>query len=523
MSAHGPKPNTRHRIYERLIGRWSMVRDAVEGEYAVKAAGDAYLPKLTGASDAEYNAYKRRALFFEATRRTLSGLIGMVTRKEPQIEASESTKEGFLSRLTKDGQSLNALSQIVMRETLMLNKYGLLADLPKVITKKSEPWLVGYTAETMINWKYGVDESGRQMLVRMVLEEEYEQTDPTDRFKAVHNMQWRVLEVLLREVAEADNMPASENQVEQVLPIQPAGTNLIYRVQVWRKRKDSTDAAIAASSSDEEFIMHDEFFPAFQGKAMITIPFVVITAEDEDKEDQKPPLEGLASINMSHYRTSADLEHGRHFTALPTPYVIGLAEQQELTIGSSKAWMIAGVSAQEVKIGMLEFSGQGLEALENAMEEKQKQMVVLGARLLEETKKSVEAFETHQLRSAGEQSILASVTTGVSEGINEALDIIEGWDPSLGKITLQLNTDFIIIGMDPTMLTALIAAMQASRMSFKTFFFNMQQRGMYPDTYSEEDELKQIELEAPAMEADDLDEGNDEEDDEEDDEGDDEE
>lgn len=488
-----PAVNTQHHIYTRLIERWSMVRDAVEGEYAVKAAGTSYLPKLTGQVESEYNAYKIRALFFEATRRTLNGLVGMVTRKVPTIEASKSTQEGYLKTLTKDGQSLVALASIVMREVLMLNKYGLMADLPPIISKDAEPWLIGYTAESMINWKFGLNEVGNKVLHRMVLQENYEAVDPGDRFKSEEKEQWRVLELLPRELAEIDALGT-----DVVMPAQPAGTNMIYRVQVWRFKKDSPDAIQAATPSAEEFIMHDEFFPAFQGKAMTEIPFVIVTAEDEDKEDQKPPLEGLSSVNMSHYRTSADLEHGRHFTALPTPYIIGLSEQQDLTIGSSKAWIISGASANEVKVGMLEFTGQGLKALEHAMEEKQSQMAILGARLLEESKKASEAFETHQLRAAGEHSILASVTTGVSEGINEALAIISEWDPSLGEIHMQLNTDFIVIGMDPQMLTAMVASLQASRMSFKTFFFNMQQRGMYPDGYTEEDELAQIEVDSVA-------------------------
>lgn len=513
-----PAVNTHHRIYDALIARWAMVRDAVEGEYAVKQAGEAYLPKLTGQDEPEYQAYKRRALFFEATRRTLNGLVGMVTRKEPTIEASQSTQDTFLERVTKDGQSLNALAQIVMRETLMLNKYGLLCDLPPQISEENEPWIVGYTAESIINWRFGIDDDGRKILTRVVLEEEYEILDPDDRFKIIVATQWRVLELLKREVAEFDAM-RSDGGPEIQLPAQPSGTNLIYRVQVWRLKKDSTDKAIAAAASAQEFIMWEEFFPAFQATAIIKIPFVIVTAEDEDKEDQKPPIEGLASVNMSHYRSSADLEHGRHFTALPTPYVIGLAEQQSLTIGSSKAWMITGVSANEVKIGMLEFTGEGLSALENAIVEKQKQMVVLGARLLEEAKKAPEAFETHQLRAVGEQSILASVTVGVTEGLNEALVWMVEWDPSLGDITIQLNTDFIIMGMDPTMLTALIGAMQGGKMSFKTFFFNMQQRGMYPEGFTEDDELGQIELDTPDKpEADELGEDEEEEDEEDDDE-----
>lgn len=515
MADHGPKPNTQHRIYQRLIKRWAMVRDAVEGEYAVKLAADVYLPKLTGQDDVAYTAYKMRALFFEATRRTLNGLVGMVTRKDPQIEASKSTQEGFLMKVTKDGQSLNALAQIVMRETLMLNKYGLLADLPNQISKDSEPWIMGYTAESIINWRFGVDDDGRKVLTRVVLEEEYEQMDPEDKFKVTIATQWRILELLPREIAEIDNMKADAS-MQLVLPVQAPGTNLIYRVQVWRRLKDSANKETAAGSTAEEYVMHDEFFPAFQGNSIDKIPFVIVTAEDEDKEDQKPPIEGLSSVNMSHYRTSADLEHGRHFTALPTPYVIGLSEQQDLTIGSSKAWVIVGASAQEVKIGMLEFTGSGLSALENAMKEKQEQMAILGARLLEEAKKAAESFETHQLRAAGEQSILASVTTGVSEGINEALEWMALWDPSLGDMELQLNTDFIYIGMDPQMLTALIGSMQGGKMSFKTFFFNMQQRGMYPDGWTEEEELGHIEADTPdKAEADKLGEDEDEEDDDE--------
>lgn len=515
-----PAVNTRHATYEALLPRWQMVRDASEGEVAVKAAGTEYLPKLDKQTATQYNGYRMRALFFEATRRTLNGLVGMVTKKMPTIEAIESTKEGFLQSVTKDGQSIVALISIVMREVLMLNKYGIMADLPAVISKDAEPWLIGYTAESMINWEFGINQFGKKALIRMVLEEDFEESDPTDRFKRTSKKQWRVLEMVDRLAAEVDLLDSQWKHI--VMPKQPPGTFDIYQVQVWRFKKDSVLTATAADAAgSEEFILHDMFFPAFQGTGMDKLPFVIVTAEDEDKEAQKPPLEGLASVNMSHYRTSADLEHGRHFTALPTPYVIGLSEQQALTIGSSEAWVITGASANEVEVGMLEFKGEGLKALETGMQEKQSQMAILGARLLEESKKAPEAFETHQLRGAGEHSILAAVTNGVSEGINEALVFMFEWDPSLGEMTIQLNTDFISLGMTPQFLTALVNSLQGSRMSFKTFYFNMAQRGMYIDGWTEEDELKQIEQDAAAAaegEVDDLEDGDEEDEEDEEDE-----
>jgi len=461
-----------------------MIRDAVDGEYAVKLAGSTYLPRLIKQSDPEYDAYRMRALFFEATRRTLNGLVGMVMRKDPAVEAKETTVENFLKHLTKNNLSLNGFASVVMHETLMMNKYGILADLPPQITTASEPWLVGYPAESMINWDYDIDADGKTILTRMVLEEEYESVKEDDRFVVEHKKQWRVLELVAMDLVLID-IEAMENP--PAIIFNPQQRN-VYRVQVWRAKKDLEGAAGAGARADD-FTLVEEFFPLKQGVAMDAIPFVVVTSEDEDDEEQKPPIEGLASVNMSHYRTSADLEWGRHWTALPTPYIVGLSEQQDLSIGSSKAWVITGVDASQVKVGMLEFAGQGLSALENALVEKQQQMAILGARLLEEQKKAAEAFETHELRAAGEHSVLASVANGVSEGLNAALAWMTLWDASLGAMIVKLNTEFVSIGMSPEFLTSMLKALQASRMSFKTFFFNMQQRGMYPEDHTEEDEV----------------------------------
>lgn len=141
------------------------------------------------------------------------------------------------------------------------------------------------------------------------------------------------------------------------------------------------------------------------------------------------------------------------------------------------------------------------------MAEKQAQMAILGARLLEEQIRKAEAFETHELRSAGEHSVLAAIANGVSEGINEALEFMTAWDSSLGTITIQLNTEFVRVGMAPEMLTQLLAALQAGKLSFKAYYFKMQQGGMYPDEHTEEDELAQLEDDAAkfATEPDNLD------------------
>jgi len=52
--------NSTHLEYTRNAGLWEKARDCVDGEHAVKAKGEAYLPKTRGKDRAKYDkAYAR--------------------------------------------------------------------------------------------------------------------------------------------------------------------------------------------------------------------------------------------------------------------------------------------------------------------------------------------------------------------------------------------------------------------------------------------------------------------------------
>ncbi len=66
-----------HPAYDKYAPLWKTMRDVCAGQTAVHQAGPAYLPRLSEQSDAEYAAYKGRALFYNATWRTVAGMIGI--------------------------------------------------------------------------------------------------------------------------------------------------------------------------------------------------------------------------------------------------------------------------------------------------------------------------------------------------------------------------------------------------------------------------------------------------------------
>lgn len=489
--------NTQHDVHKRLMPVWRKVRDCVEGARAVKEAGDTYLPRLGGQESTEYDAYKERATFFEATKRTRAGLVGAVFRKDPIIEASDKVREEFLESVTKDVRSLDIFAKHVLKEVLMTAKLGVLIDMPE---EAEEPTFVSYVAESIINWKKEIID-GKEKWAMLVFEEESEARGVTE-FDVARGTQYLVLDLFREE----------------------EGAKAKYRVRRFEK-SDSTTAAISSSSSKSkegdrnkigDFVqIGEDSFPTVKGKPWEEIPFVMITAEEEeDDEDPSSPLEGIAELNVSHYRSSADLEHGRHWTALPTPWITGVEKGPKLKIGSQTAWTIPD---SEAEVGMLEFTGEGLKSLVEALKEKQEQMAVLGARLLEEEKRGVEAADTHKLRKVGENSVLASVAKSVAKGINRCLEFATIWDGTLGEMTIELNTDYGISQIETEMLKTLLLGIQGGKISFETFYYNMQRGEMYPEDHTEEDERDAIQTdkdeegaggEEDAM---DLDEGEDEE------------
>ena len=69
---------------------WHLVEDACAGEHAIRAKREAYLPKPNAedhseANEARYRDYLRRAVYYNATGRTLQGLTGVAFRRWPEI------------------------------------------------------------------------------------------------------------------------------------------------------------------------------------------------------------------------------------------------------------------------------------------------------------------------------------------------------------------------------------------------------------------------------------------------------
>ena len=426
-----------HPLYKETEDKWARVRDSFLGSDKVKEQGEVYLPKLSSQDKKSYDSYVMRAMYVNAIKNTVQGLVGAVMRIEPIIDAPERILE-LAQDITGTGVSLKDFISNMLSEQLLMGRQGILID-----RTEDRAYLSGYTTEQITNWMDDV----------IVLKETYVASDFNDMYSQTYEVQYR--ELMIDEDGK-------------------------YLVRIWREQKG--------------WDLWNEIYPTKVGQALDVIPFVALSGNELNLNPTQPPLMSLVDTNLSMYRTSADLEHGRHFTALPTPYVTGIDGDSELKIGSGSAWILPDSSS---RAGYLEFTGQGLQALEKAVEEKRSIMAGLGASLLQNQKTGVESAESLKLRQNSEASVLVGAVLSVQEGIAKALSIMAEWEGVSGDIEVSLNTDFSDTRISAEDLTALMGAWQSGGISHETFLHNMKKGEVIPDDVSVEDERERIDIQNP--------------------------
>lgn len=468
-----------HGQYDAYKWKWRRCRDVISGKDAIIQNGktgerfvgslynttynsDIYLPRLVGQSDGEYLAYQERAAFFNATGRTLDALTGLIFAKDPQYELPTAIAP-YADDITLTDTNLREFSEQIVEEQLAVGRVGIMVDYPQGIpanitvamaeAMNARPFLRWYSAENLINWRTNII-NGARVLTLVVLREIIEEYQ--NEFTAEEDIQYRVLDL----------------------------TQEGYRVRIM----------------DDEGAVKSEVYPQIKGAPMRFIPFTILGANSCDPEVQKPPLLDLVDTNLAHYRNGADYEHGLHFTGLPTPYVAGvqLDEGQTLSIGSQSAWVFPDPSA---KAEFLEFKGDGLGTLREAMKDKEQRMAVLGARMLVDEGRRGEAFQTVELRFTNERSVLASIARSSSDGIKRCLNWMAEWVGAPQDVEFSLNTDFGATKMQPQMLTALVAAYQNDVMPLSVLFDNMQRGELVRRDMTYEQYEAEIDERGPSLDA----------------------
>lgn len=445
---------TNHLDYDSMAPKWQRCRDAASGQDAVHAAGKRYLPELKKQQPDEYAAYKLRALFYNATWRTIAAMSGMLFRKAPIIEVP-SIMGKHLDNITGDGDSFGVLSQKIAEDVLAVGRCGVLVDHPPVDQDATmldyaaadfRPTMYFYKAEDIYNWH---TDGHRITMVRL----KEKQVIRMDEFDFEEAEQYRILDLDLGH----------------------------YRQRIFRKIK----------GKEELQQIGDDIIPVINGKRLDYIPFQFFNVSSLTAKVEEPPLIDLVNVNMAHYRATADYEHGLHYCGLPTPFICGHSSDasEEMYIGGNAAWIFPN---PDTKVGFLEFTGAGLEPLRQSLADKQTMMAILGARMLAEQKKAAETAEAAGIHRAGENATLAVIADTLTDGLKRCLEYYAAWLGSTEEIQYRINKDFLPSPMSAADITARMGLWQAGAISLEDLINELKKGEIIAEDRSAEDIMDDI-------------------------------
>jgi hypothetical protein len=459
-----------HPKYDKFLGRWQRCADAIDGTDAVKGDNaQRYLPPISvGQLKDEYDSYKLRALWYNAVARTLDGLTGLVFSAAPAMEIP-SKCEPLVDDFDMQGTILEEFCERVVEKVVGVGRCGVLIDHPPAVDGESQadaeirgyrPYGILYEADQIVNWRMG-RVNNKHVLLRVVLREIYEMSDQKE-----------------------------ETQYRELRLDQIKG-KWIYSITIWRRKMSADGKQAMEYTITEEPGLVNPVVPLKDNAPISFIPFWFFGPTGNWSEPEKPPLLDLVDVNFSHYRTMADLEHARFFTALPTlvlcgfPEYVGDKPTQKIRLGSQSGIATADSSS---KAEWLTYGGQGLAALEAAALQKETMMARLGARMLAEEKRAVETAESAMIRATGENSVLASIVNAISRGLTQMMQFAAEWIGEKGEtVSIELNTDYTPVQLTAQELVALTQALQTGSLPRFDYFQALKKGKVIGDERSFED------------------------------------
>lgn len=428
------------------IKMWDVIRDCVAGEQVIKGKKEKYLPRPNAEDNSientlRYNSYLERAVFYNVTKRTLGGMTGQIFSRDPVIKVTADF-DIIIDDATGTGVNLIQLSKAASEMVIGYGRGGIFIDYPQTAGPTSiadrrdvRPTLTVYDPWSIINWRT-IKRGGRTIPSLVILKETYVKGD--DEFQETLGTQYRALRLI----------------------------NDQYQVWIYREEELNRPYRTFTPLDADERPFNE-------------IPFKFIGAQTNDTTIDEPPMYDLASLNVGHYRNSADYEESAYIVGQPTPYFAGLTENWVKTVLKDKIQLgsRAAVPLPEGgTAGLLQPDGNSLPF--EAMKHKERQMVALGARLVETIEVQRTATETG-LDYANETSILSMAADNVSDAITDALIFcgrFMGVDTK--DISFALNTEFDLIQLSAQDRQQLISEWQAGIITFEEARFNLRRAGI---------------------------------------------
>ncbi|WP_313042780.1 DUF4055 domain-containing protein [Acinetobacter sp.] len=457
-----------HADYDKHIATWNKLDDVCGGQEVIKAAKEKYLPKpslFNSKNDPDgsnrYNEYLMRAIFPGVTSRTLASHIGLAYGKSPIFNKPDELE--YLER-NADGAG-RSIYQSAQRATRLINRNyrcGVYVDFPNVAPSRSKaeekskgafPMIHILQASSIIDWDYII--VGNQKKLSFVK--------------------------LLETVKTRNGFKVETKDQYRILALEESGSGFVYTVQIYTKNDKG------------EWVEGEKYIPTdYHGQPWDYIPFTFCGAVDNSDEIGTAPLYELATMELSYYTSTADVEESAFIVGQPTLCFPNITPEQYAMVKESGA-SVGSRSGIPTDAKMVQAEKNGL-AYER-MNDKWDQMKELGARLIEVGSANKTATQADN-DSSVQHSVLSLVVANVSEAFTNALRwcakfVMPEHDLNVDELSFTIAQDFNKPKYDPTRSKLIYEACLAGELPMYVWY-HYEQTGTFPED-KWEDIVKKIE------------------------------
>lgn len=444
-------PSTPSHCVKRQMTALQIVRDLWHGTERLRDKGAEYLPK-SPAEDAQHYADRlSRAVFFNAFRRTVSGLTGLVFSRDPHLGedvppqiAGSDEMPGHWENIDNAGTHGDVFLREQLQDALAAGHNAIFVEYPATggtqnaaaeMHGEIRPYWVQIKKDNIVSWRTMV-ENGKPVLTQLVLKECM--MEPSGQFGEEEVTRYRVF------------------------TRSPEGVVGFRLLRV-------TDGKSVIEEGSGTYPTQDE------------IPIAEVpTSGKRSLFESDPPLMDLAFLNIAHYQERSDYAWSKHLTCSPTLGLFGFeatdAQGQPVKIAVGGNAMIRTSSA-EARAEYIEPSGGALAEVRQSLEELKSEMGSLGLAMLAPQKRSAETAEAKRLDKQTTDSDLGVAARALQDATERALYFHARYLKLSDGGSIEINRNFESAVMEPEVMQAYVTLARELGLPLRVVLQELKQGG----------------------------------------------
>jgi hypothetical protein len=481
--------------YESLMRDWLVSRAMCSGEQFVKAYdsvidnvsfNNLLIPFSPSMSSLQYNFYRAEAelpgITAEFSKMIVSGLL----RKPPTItlppsvpkEAADWIKYTF----NQDNTSIESFLGTGLWEEIQTSRAWVYVDYPHVINpedltpdekKELKPYPVLWPTETVINWKMGFDDLGKQVLKQVIVRgftEEY-----------------------------GDNeFHPSNIETIKVHELDEKGE---YRIRVFKAKADVGDLKFVNGQQVKDM----KTKPAFEhvetlDKILVNserLKFIPAWPLNGQVEPSPPMLNAVINKEIALYNKISRRNHLLYGAATYTPVIIAdMSDEdfEEIVNSGLGTWikLPAGSSAE-----ILQTPTEALADMDRAIMSSIEEMAKLGIRML--TPEADQSGIALEIRNAAQTARLGTLSSKVSSVMQQIIAFMLEWRYGIvvkaSEVVFKLSEDFNATPFGADWMRLATEWYQQGLIPRSIWVQMLKQNDMLPSDYDDKEGQKEIDEE----------------------------